>query len=325
MDRVQSLHSFTMSEAFSHEDEGSHQPSATSVVKVIENAKSTFPNLITAHQLARSLQDVLKPHGFSVNTDSANNDTLLATSFCCDDVCRDLEDELRQVFGQNFHMGGIAGFPFGGNAAFGAMAHHIPLKGNLIIAYGPHVGIDFDGIVGKVNRRGHHGSGGCCNTAIGSLAYVKAVNEGRIQIRSPEFSDPTDAQQVFVDAMLLEHTDRLVNAKNEMVELPHAVFDCQEKLLKKIMDKCCPKDVPEGTKIALLGGIQVNTPEGTPEYFLPKKFHLLNSDGVVEKDLLSDLVEEGTRDITKVIREKRLQAKMDNLTANFADVPIMEF
>jgi len=310
-----------MNEAFLHEDEGTAHSSATSVVKVIQNAKSTFPNLITSHQLARSLQVVLQPHGFS-STDDTTNDTLLGTSFCCDEVCRDLEDELRQVFGQNFNIGGIAGFPFGGNAAFGAMAHHIPLKGNLIIAYGPHVGIDFDGIVGKVNRKGHHGSGACCNTSVGSLAYVKAVAANDIQIRSPEFSDPTDAQQVFVDEMLVEHTDRLLNAKDEMVELPHAVFDCQEKLLKKIMDKCL-HDVPEGTKIALLGGIQVNTPEGTPEYFLPKKFHLLNSDGVVEKDLLSNLVEEGSKDIKKVLHEKRLKDNMDKLTANIADVPVM--
>ena len=319
MDRVQSLHSFTMHEAFNHEDEGTAHSSATSVVKVIAIAKATFPNLISAHTLARCLKDVLAPHGFSADN------TLLGTSFCCDEVCRDLEDELKEIFGQNFHIGGIAGFPFGGNAAFGAMAHHIPNGGNLVICYGPHVGIDFDGVVGKVNRRGHHGSGACCNTSIGSLAYVKAVSEGKLEIRSPAFSDPTDAQQVFVDEMLLEHTDRLLQAKDEMVELPHAVFDCQEKLLKRIMDKCCPKDVPKGTKIALLGGIQVNTPEGTAEYFMPKKFHLLNSDGVVEKDLTEELVVEGHKDIKQVIHERRLQEKMDSLTANLADVPIMEF
>ncbi len=92
-----------------------------------------------------------------------------------------------------------------------------------------------------------------------------------------------------------------------MVKLPHAGFDCQEKLLKRIMGKCCPKDVPKGTKIALLGGIQVNTPEGTAEYFMPKKFHLLNSDGVVEKNLTEELVVEGHKDIKQVIHERRLQ------------------
>ena len=231
---------------------------------------------------------------------------------------------MRQVFGQNFALGGIAGFPFGGNAAFGAMAHHIPSNGNLLICYGPHVGIDFDGAIGKVNRRGHHGSGTCCNTAIGSLAYVKAVKEGRVQIRNPAINDPTDAQQVFVDNMLMEHTDRLLEAENEMIELPHALFDCQEQLLKKIMDKCCPKDISEGTKIALLGGVQVNTPEGTPEYFMPKQFHLLDSNGVVKKNLIEKLVEEGTKDIQQVIKEKRLQSMMDSAKGNLVDVPIME-
>jgi len=314
----ESLHTFTMKNAFKNEDEGTAHSSAASVIKVISNAETTFPNVITSHQLARSLQDILKPHGFSPS------DTLLATSFCCDEVCRDLEDELRQVFGQNFALGGIAGFPFGGNAAFGAMAHHIPSNGNLLICYGPHVGIDFDGAIGKVNRRGHHGSGTCCNTAIGSLAYVKAVKEGRVQIRNPAINDPTDAQQVFVDNMLMEHTDRLLEAENEMIELPHALFDCQEQLLKKIMDKCCPKDISEGTQIALLGGVQVNTPEGTPEYFMPKQFHLLDSNGVVKKNLIEKLVEEGTKDIQQVIKEKRLQSMMDSAKGNLVDVPIME-
>ena len=169
----ETLHTFTMKHAFLHEDEGSAHSSAVSVIKVISNAKSTFPNAITAFQLARSVHDILEPHGFSPP------DTLLATSFCCDEVCRDLEDELKAVFGQNFNMGGIAGFPFGGNAAFGAMAHHIPTSGNLVICFGPHVGIDFDGVVGKVNRRGHSGSGTCCNTAIGALTYVKAGEKVR--------------------------------------------------------------------------------------------------------------------------------------------------
>ena len=83
-------------------------------------------------------------------------------------------------------------------------------------------------------------------------SYVReGWREGKVQIHSPEFNDPIDAQQVFIDAMLMEHTDRLLEAENEMVELPHAIFDSQKKLLKRIMDKCCPKDVPKGTKIAL--------------------------------------------------------------------------
>jgi hypothetical protein len=50
----------------------------------------------------------------------------------------------------------------------------------------------------------------------------------------------------------------------------------------------------------------------------------MDSNGVVKKDLTQALVEEGTRDIKEVIREKRLQAKMDDAMTNVIDVPIVE-
>mmetsp|Transcript_28592 Transcript_28592/g.43751 ORF Transcript_28592/g.43751 Transcript_28592/m.43751 type:complete len:324 (-) Transcript_28592:1637-2608(-) len=317
MRRNASLHTFTMDAAFAHEDEGTAHSSAASVVSVMNNAKTIFPGIITAHQLARSLKAILTPRGF--DTDK----TLLASSFCCDEVCRDLEDELREVYGQNFSFGGIAGFPFGGNSAFGALLHHMPVDGQIVIVYGPHVGIDYDGVIGKVNRRGHSGSGTCCNTAIAGLAYVKAVAEG-VKIHSPDASDPIDAQQVFVDSALMKHSTRLLDAEDPNVELPHVVFEEQGHLLNRIMEKCLPKDVPEGTKIALLGGIQVNTPEGTPEYFLPKKFSILNHSGEVKEDMLQELMEEGNKDIKQVIKEMKLAKKTEQLKAGIVDVPIVE-
>ena len=313
----QSLHAFSMKEAFNHEDEGTPTSSAVSVVSVMAIAKYTYPGVVTAHQLARSLDVILTPRGFQKES------TLLTTSFCCDEVCRHLEDELRDAYGQNFSIGGIAGFSFGGAMAFGAMCKHIPTDGQVVIVYGPHVGIDYDGLIGKVNRRGHKGSGSCCNSAKASLAYVKAVKEG-VKIHSPDPSDPIDAQQVFVGSALMPHADRCLSAEDSQVELPHAIYDCQTDLLKRIMDKCCPRDIPKGTKIALLGGIQVNTPEGTPEYFLPKSFALLNSDGTMMEDLLDDLIYEGQKDIRQIIKEKKLQAKMDEAKANIIDVPIVE-
>lgn len=317
MKRADSRHTFAMKEAFNHEDEGTAFSSPVSVVNVMSKVKDTYSGCITSHQLARSLDVILAPKGFEKES------TLLTTSFCCDEVCRDLEDELKAAYGQNFNIGGIAGFPFGGCTAFGAMSHHVPTDGNMLIVYGPHVGIDFDGIFGKVNRRGHKGSGSCCNTAKSALAYIQAVKKGE-KIHAPDASDPIYCQQVFVDSALLPHTDRLTLAENPDEELPHAIFDCQKDLMKRILDKCCPCDVPKGTKVAVLGGIQINTPEGTPEYFLPKTFTLMNSDGEIEEDLLDDLIYEGNKDVMQVIKEKRLQSKMDQAKENLADVPIME-
>jgi len=298
MRRNESMHTFTMEAAFAHDGEGTANTSPSSVVSVMANAKSTFPGIVTARQLARSLDVILEPHGFKKET------TLLATSFCCDEVSRDTEDELRDIYGQNFSFGGIGGFPFSGCTAIGALCHHVAPNGQCLIVYGPHVGIDFDGVVGKVNRPGHQGSGACCNTALASLEYVKAVKEGRT-IHSPDPSDPMTAQQVFVNNALLEHSDRLLQADNSAVELPYAMYDCMDSLLKRILDKCLPRDLPENVPVALLGGVQVNTPEGTPEYFLPKKFEIVNHKGEVLQDLLSALIDEGNKNVKQIMLHKR--------------------
>jgi len=312
--RNESLHSFAMDAAFAHDDEGTATTSPSSVVSVMHNAKSTFPGIVTAHQLARSLDVILEPKGFQKET------TLLATSFCCDEVNRDLEDELRSVYGQNFSFGGIGGFPFSGCTAIGALCHHVQSSGQCLIVYGPHVGIDFDGVIGKVNRKGHQGSGACCNTGLASLEYVKAVKEGRT-IHSPDASDPMNAQQVFVNTALMDHSDHLLQADNAAVELPHVMYDCIDSLLKRILDKCLPRDLPANVTVALLGGVQVNTPEGTPEYFLPKKFEIVNHKGEVVEDLLSALIDEGNKDIKQVLLSKRLKEETEKAQEGLVGVP----
>lgn len=59
-------------------------------------------------------------------------------------------------------MGGLSGFPFC------AFASHIPEKGTALIVFGPHIGVDENGIIGQVNRRGHSYSSSCCGSAINS-------------------------------------------------------------------------------------------------------------------------------------------------------------
>lgn len=310
----ETLHGFTM-KAFAHDDEGTAFSSASTIVSVMDNTKTKFPGVVTTHQLARSLDVILNQKGFAKKT------TLLATSLCCDEVCREMEDELRLKFGENYSFGGIAGFPFGGCTSFGALCRHIPIGGNCILVHASHVGIDHDGVFGKVNRRGHHGSGACCNAAVASLAYIKAVKEGK-KIHSPDPSDPIDAQQVFLDSALLKHSDRILNADDPNVELPHAIHDCQADLFKRIMDKCVA-DIPAGVKVAILGGVQVNTPEGTPDYFLPKRFSLCNSKGGIVEDLLEALIEEGHVDMMKILHQKKLDNLMAKAKEGIVDVPII--
>lgn len=154
-----------------------------------------------------------------------------------------------------------------------------------MVIYGPHVGIDLDGNVGKVNRRGLEGSGACCGSANAACAYVKSVHSGAS--KKAEFpGNPLDSQQYWVGNLLLPQAQRISDAAEEMVELPLALFDVQDEFMKQIIDKAAGK-VPGDGKIALLGGIQINTPSGNSEYFLPKVFEIRDNKGNKVADLMS--------------------------------------
>ena len=253
---------------------------------VTKKAYQAFPGLITSDLLVQKVEVVLTDNIVGYD----NETTLLATSLCCDEVNREFEDSLRGIFGYNFSMGGLAGFAFGGVTSFGAMAHHIPINGNALIVYGPHVGIDYDGNVGKLNRVGRHtvSSGACCGSAAAAHAYCQMVSSGERTNEQVSHDDFVDAQQVWVGESLLPYTERLQQAKVPEVELPHALFDCQDDLMQRILQKGCG-EVGGNGKIALLGGIQVNTPNGISEYFVPKKFELYDNKGNRLLDLMDDL------------------------------------
>lgn len=209
--------------------------------------------------------------------------TLLATSLCCDEVNRPLEMEFDEVFGDHFNMGGLAGFAFGGVTSFVAMAAHIPDNGSCLVVYGPHVGVDDQGKVGTVNRRGRQSGGACCGSAVAACNYVQQVGANGSQALPP--TAPLDAQQTFVGNMLLPHAKRLEAATDKMVELPLALYDAQDELLQRIVAEGCDK-VARGGKIALLGGVQINTPDGVSDYFLPLRFQVLDNRGELIEDLL---------------------------------------
>ena len=146
------------------------------------------------------------------------------------------------------------------------MLHHIPTHGHGLLVYGPHVGVDWDGCLGKVNRRGHEGSGACCAAANAAAELAQMVQSGeRQECDIP--NDILDAQQTWVEKELLKHAERLQKAEDPAVELPHALLDCHHELIDKLVQKTASQ-LNEGQLLALVGGIQINTPEGTGTYML---------------------------------------------------------
>lgn len=244
-------------------------PSAT--VSKIEEA---FPGALTNAALVNKLTAALTAKGCNLGK------TLVATSLCCDEVNRPLETDLAAVFDTNFNMGGLAGFPFGGATSFGAMASHIPDGGDCVVVYGPHVGVDSTGAVGTTERRGKEAGGACCGSAVAASGYVAGVLGGDAPAPLP--TDALDAQQFFVGSMLMPYADRLDKADEKMVELPYALYDAQTDLMKKILKKS-GSAVGSG-KTYVVGGVQINTPPGETDYFLPKSFEVYDNTGsMVEK------------------------------------------
>jgi hypothetical protein len=195
-----------------------------------------------------------------------------------------LEKDFSTVYTDNFTMGGLSGFPFGGVTAFTSMAAHIPDDGSCLVVFGPHVGVNSEGEVGTVERRGRAEGGACCGSAFAASGYVSSVLAGRTEKASPP-TDPTDAQQIYVGNMLLPHAVRLDKAREKMVELPFALYDAQKKMMDSIIAAGCGAVTGNGV-IAVLGGIQINTPVGSSDYFLPLSFELVDDKGKLVRDLL---------------------------------------
>jgi len=240
----------------------------------------SFPGALTNAELMKRVGERLEPYGYG-------STTLVATSLCCDEVNRPLEKALAKQYDEPFVMGGLAGFPFGGITSFGAMAHHIPDGGSCLVVYGPHVGVDSFGTIGTVNRRGRAKGGACCGSAAAALGNVRkgAMVPKAGDADSPPMIDSLDAQQFYVNAQLQPYGERLLMAADQNIELPYALYDAQKQMMDGIVAKGASAMEGNGY-IAMLGGIQINTPEGTSDYFLPLTFDLKNSQGKLVKSIM---------------------------------------
>ena len=161
------------------------------------------------------------------------------------------------------------------------MASHIPDGGSCVVVYGPHVGVDSTGAAGTVERRGKANGGSCCGSAVAAAGYVSSVFTGAAEEQT--MPDIVDAQQFFVGKSLLPFAERLEGAADKMVDLPLALYDAQSELIDRIVAQSSSA-VADGN-IAVLGGVQINTPPGYTDYFLPKSFKMFNNAGELIKDL----------------------------------------
>jgi hypothetical protein len=63
--------------------------------------KLNFPGAITNQELVQTVVSSLSKKGYN------GENTLLATSLCCDELARKLEDDFNGIYGKNFNLGGL--------------------------------------------------------------------------------------------------------------------------------------------------------------------------------------------------------------------------
>eukprot|EP00746_Dinoflagellata_sp_MGD_P155467 gnl/MRDRNA2_/MRDRNA2_85394_c0_seq1.p1 gnl/MRDRNA2_/MRDRNA2_85394_c0~~gnl/MRDRNA2_/MRDRNA2_85394_c0_seq1.p1 ORF type:complete len:573 (-),score=104.05 gnl/MRDRNA2_/MRDRNA2_85394_c0_seq1:326-1894(-) len=231
-----------------------------------------FPGAVPGPEMHMRIVEILKDHGFK------QDNTIFGTSICADEINTlqgTMVDCMNQHWGYHFPLGGIGGAPYAGKTGFGAFSAHVPDDGNVLVLFGPHVGITADGEIGKCLRAGHSKPSTACG------ACVAAYQQGLAGGMKADMS--LDMEQSWLRGQIAPHVDRIAEAVNPMLELAKVSY---EEVFKKMM---AIKSTKFGKgKLALVGGIQINMPAGHPDYFMPLHF-TVEQEAVKTVDVLGTL------------------------------------
>jgi len=245
---------------------GLPRPVPAATKELTESLKSSlelnFPRALSGPEVHERLLHVLEDYGFTPQN------TILGTSICSDEVNTTkgtLADIMKEYWGTTFPMGGIGGAPYVGKTGFFAFSHHVPDNGNVLVLFGPHVGVTDSGEIGKCLRYGQSSESTACGACV--AAYKQSIGGGL----KPDLS--LDMQQSWLRQRIAPHVDRITVAKSPMGELAKVAY---EAVLEK-MTAIASTDFGSG-HLALVGGIQLNMPTGYPDYFVPCHFTVQSRD-----------------------------------------------
>lgn len=219
-----------------------------------------FPGSLPGSAVMARVKAALEPHGMD------GDNTLYGQSICPDEINNEkggLADQMREHWGEVFPLGGIGAPPFVGKTGFKAFSAHAPEDGHIVILFGPHIGISDCGEVGKYLRKGQKNLSTACGALIAAYGSCK---EGKC---GPGHQDPMDLQQTWLRDNLAPAMGEIVAAQNPMAALAIRSYDMVSKKLLSIVDN----EFGNG-KLVLLGGVQINTPEGMEDHFMPLMFEV---------------------------------------------------
>lgn len=219
-----------------------------------------FPMAMNARDTSIHFMGLLKQkHHFDISR------MLLATSLCADEINNE-DTSFFGVLNGPFLMGGLAGIPFTGVTGMTAFSHHIPKDGSALIFYGPHIGVTHEGELGQAWRPGQDKPGKSCG------ALMNALTRLQDEKYQPEM-DEYDYQQYYLEKSLIEHREEIMGAENPGLRITELTYELIDQLIHEYIDRT--RKEFHIKRMALLGGIILNTGYGLDDYFIPKNFEVL--------------------------------------------------
>lgn len=222
--------------------------------------KAHFPNAMDAKDTSiHYLGKMQIEHNINVSK------VLMATSVCSDDINVPSTTFFNVLFGP-FIMGGLGGLPFAGQTGMTAFAHHIPDEGSAFIFYGPHIGITLEGELGKMYRPRQENTGNSCGALM--LALDRIGNGDYTPVMNDD-----DYQQMKLEESLLPFREQVLNSENPQKAITEATYEIINQKIYAHLKSC--KNEFHVDKVALLGGIIINTDYGLDDYFDARNFEVV--------------------------------------------------
>mgnify|MGYP000868842178 CR=1 FL=1 len=183
-----------------------------------------------------------------------------------DDPNEDITSLFQRRWGEIFPLAGLAGLPFTGETGWSAFSSHCPKNGNIVLMFGPHVGVDNSGVVGSVRRDGQDNCSSACGAAIGAYAAIKKdMSNGNFK------NGYRDHQMDCIKHLLVPHINEIRHAEDEQVALVYKMYNIIETYLEEIINL---KWMTNNSKLAIVGGIMINCDGDGTDRFLPLKFEI---------------------------------------------------
>ncbi|HJN51789.1 MAG: hypothetical protein QGI68_04620 [Pseudomonadales bacterium] len=216
-----------------------------------EHVLSTeFVDAIPFNEFAIQIQNKLTKRGFNADN------TLFANCTCRDEINYHDLDIFAKHWGENFFLAGLGGYPSSGATGFRACLDHVPDDGNLLLLYGPHIGINESGSLGRVSRAGLQHETSACGALIGLTRKIARDDDYQ-----PVFNE-LDAEQHLLEKGMQDHFLEISAAENSIKKVTEVSFSLIDKKINEILDFLKP-----AKQLALIGGITINTSAASEDYF----------------------------------------------------------